>query len=263
MKAAAGAADAVKPPPAGITILLYHRVGARTAVEVDLPVELFAEQMAYLAANHDVVTLDRAVELLTSDDGAAVGDHVVVTFDDGTADVVDDAVPVLVDTGVPATLFVATDFVEERRPFPDDGAPASWSGLADAASTGMLTIGSHTHTHLLLDRLGPAEVDDELDRSVALIEDRVGRPCRHFAYPKAVAGSAHADASVRQRFASASLAGNRPNVPGSTDVHRLGRTPVQRSDGMRWFQRKAQGGMAFEATVRELANRWRYAGLRG
>ena len=34
---------------------------------------------------------------------------------------------------------------------------------------------------------------------------------RHFAYPKAVAGSIAADQAVRSRFASAALAGTRAN----------------------------------------------------
>ena len=67
------------------------------------------------------MTLDRAVGLLgevapatpslPADPGA-----VVVTFDDGTGDFVDEAVPVL-DRFVLATLYVATRFVDEQRSF--------------------------------------------------------------------------------------------------------------------------------------------------
>ena len=99
---------------------------------------------------------------------------------------------------------------------------------------------------------------DELDRSKELIEDRLGRPCLDFAYPKALPPSAAAALAVRERFRSAALAGTRPNRPGHTDPYRLARSPVQRSDGTRYFERKLAGGMAFEDSLRRAANRWRY-----
>ncbi len=185
---------------------------------------------------------------------------VAVTFDDGTADFADEAVPVLVEHRVPATLYVATDFVERGVPFPDDGVPVSWAALRDAVATGFVDLGSHTHGHALLDRLPEDAVAGELDRSVELIGDRVGVRAEHFAYPKAVMGSAAADAAVRARFASAAVAGTHANRYGATDPYRLARSPIQVSDGMRWFRRKVAGGLAFEDTLRRVANRRRYSG---
>lgn len=258
VKIGAALADRVRRPPAGVTILIYHRVGGRTPVSVDLPTERFDEQVAWLADRGLVVTLDDAVARLASGE---VGDPaVVVTFDDGTADLVDDALPVLDRHGVPATVYVATAFVEEQRPFPDDGRPVSWAGLAEAVSTGLITVGSHTHTHLLLDRATEAETADELDRSIELIGERLGVGVRHFAYPKAVAGSPPADRVVRARFASAAVAGTRPNRYAASDLHALHRSPIQRSDGMRWFVAKARGGLWAEDALRRAMNRRRYAG---
>ncbi len=50
------------------------------------------------------------------------------------------------------------------------------------------------------------------------------------------------------------------NHPGD-DVYRLARTPVQVSDGHRWFLNKARGGMAFEEDLRSVLNRRRYRNL--
>jgi peptidoglycan/xylan/chitin deacetylase (PgdA/CDA1 family) len=185
---------------------------------------------------------------------------VSLTFDDGTADFVDEALPELVAHGVPAALYVATDFIEAGRMFPDEGRPASWAGLSDALSTGLVTIGSHTHTHRLLDRVDGPEAAQELDRSVKLIEDRLGVSCQHFAYPKALLGSPAAEQEVRTRFRTAAIAGTRPNPYGQTDHHRLHRSPIQVTDGMRWFRQKAAGGMSLEDDLRRLRNRRRYSG---
>jgi peptidoglycan/xylan/chitin deacetylase (PgdA/CDA1 family) len=259
MKTSAAFADRVRPPARGVVILLYHRVGAGSGLEVDLPEDLFDEQMAELAASGRTASLDDALTRL-DEPPASPDDPVVVTFDDGTADFVDVAVPVLVRHGVPAVLYVATDFIERGYAFPDDGAPASWAGLRDAISTGLVTIGSHTHTHALLDTAPVADVDRELDRSRELIGERLGVEARHFAYPKAVHGSREADAAVRARFRSAAVAGTRPNRYGCTDRYRLSRSPIQVTDGLRWFRRKAAGGMALEGALRAVLDRRRYAG---
>jgi peptidoglycan/xylan/chitin deacetylase (PgdA/CDA1 family) len=263
VKSAAAAADIVRPRRPGVVVLLYHRVGARTSSEVDLPIELFERQAEALAATGRVAPLDTCLDALA---GPAPGDPtandpIALTFDDGTADFVDVALPILERLRLPVTLYVATAFVDEGRPFPGDGAPVSWSGLRDASSTGLVTVGSHTHGHVLLDRLAPSAIAGELDRSLELIGAQLGRAPRHFAYPKAVAGSAAADAAVRVRFRSAALAGTRPNPYGRTDPYRLARSPIQRTDGMAWFRRKVDGGMALEDRLRTLANRRRYAGV--
>jgi peptidoglycan/xylan/chitin deacetylase (PgdA/CDA1 family) len=257
VKRTAAGFDRVRPHRPGVVVLLYHRVGRRSTVEVDLPRALFAEQMA--AIRDRATTLDASLDALTASPPPGP-DPVVVTFDDGTADFVEEALPVLVEHAVPAVLYVATAFVEEGRPFPDAGAPASWSALADAVSTGLVTIGSHTHTHVLLDRADPADVAGELDRSRQLIEDRLGVAAAHFAYPKAVPGSAAAEAAVRERFRSAALAGTTANRYGRTDPYRLARSPIQLGDGMRWFEAKLAGGMVLEDRLRRVLNRGRYAG---
>lgn len=258
VKASAVAADRLRRPQPGVVILLYHRVGGGSGLQVDLPVETFARQMETLAEQRCAVSLDRALEVVTGP-GSGSSNPVVVTFDDGTADFVDTAVPVLERFAIPATLYVATDFVERGRAFPDDGVPASWAGLKDAVGTGLVTIGSHTHTHALLDRVGPAETTEELTRSVELIQDRLGVPGDHFAYPKAVRGAHEAEEAVRKTFRSAALGGNRANPYGGTDPHRLARSSIQVADSMRYFHHKLGGGMALEETLRRSLNRLRYA----
>jgi peptidoglycan/xylan/chitin deacetylase (PgdA/CDA1 family) len=259
LKMTSAAVDVLHRPASGLVVLIYHRVGRRTPIEVDLPLSTFAEQMAFLASHARVVTLSDGLAAV-ADPGVAHDPMVAITFDDGTADFADVALPVLVRHAVPVTLYVATDFVDRAVPFPNDGVPLSWSGLGDAVATGLVDVGSHTHRHALLDRLPVGQIADELDRSIDLIGSRLGVPARHFAYPKAVMGSPAADAMVRARFSSAALAGTRVNRYGATDPYRLARSPVQVSDGLRWFRHKAVGGLAFEDTLRRTLNRRRYAG---
>jgi peptidoglycan/xylan/chitin deacetylase (PgdA/CDA1 family) len=257
VKLSAVALDRLRAPRRGVVVLLYHRVGARSGWELDLPVALFHEQMSELAASGRATTLDRALEALRDPEPPA-RDPVVVTFDDGTADFAEVALPVLSQYQIPATLYLSTDFVESSRPFPGGGRPLSWTALADATSTGLVTIGSHTNTHALLDRCRLETAEEELERSIELIGSRLQVDARHFAYPKALRGTGPVADAVRRRFDSAALGGCRPNSYGATDPYELARSPIQTADGMRFFRRKLAGGMALEESLRGAFARVRY-----
>ena len=260
VKWSAASADYIVPPHRGVVLLQYHRVGRRAPVELDLPPARFEEQMALLADERRATTLDRAAEVLEGD-AVPERDPVVVTFDDGTADFADNVAPVLARYHIPVVLYVATAFVEHQWRFPHDGVPLTWSALRDLVASGLVTVGSHTHTHAVLDRADCAVAAAELDESIGLLEDRLGLTPRHFAYPKGVLGSAVAAAAVRHRFASAALADVGVNRYGHADLQRLARSPIQASDGMRWFTRKMHGGLALEGTLRRALNHRRYAGI--
>jgi peptidoglycan/xylan/chitin deacetylase (PgdA/CDA1 family) len=268
IKAVSAAADRWRPSVPGVVILLYHRVGGGSALEIDLDAARFDEQIATIAESGRVVPLSTALAQLAAAPGEhPAGSSLVVTFDDGTADFADTAVPILERHRVPATLYLATGWVGGESPAPAGGRPVSWSALRDACSTGLIDIGSHTHTHRLLDRVSRSDAAAELDRSIDLIGEHLGLPAHDFAYPKAVPGGRAVTELVRDRFRSAALAGTRVNPFRSdeplrtTDPQRLARSPIQVSDGMDFFARKVAGGMGLEDAVRRAINRVRYARL--
>lgn len=259
VKGCAAAIDQLRPAGAGVIFLIYHRVGGTSGSEIDLPVALFEEQMRLLAEKTTPVTVHAALEFLAAPAPTSGPAPVVVTFDDGTADFADVALPILQVHGVPVTLYLATAFIDESRPFAADGRPLSWAALGDAMASGLVTVGSHTHTHALLDRLPEREAAADLDRSIHLIGDHLGVTPEHFAYPKAVIPSADVEREVMSRFRSAALAGTRSNPYGATNPYRIARSPIQVGDGMRWFNHKLAGGMAFEDFLRQALNRRRYS----
>jgi len=271
IEVAGRAVDRVAPPTPGITVLIYHRVGGGSDSAVDMAPADFEAQLEHLVAHHRVISLDDAVTELAaaSPSGWAASSErsasevepaVVVTFDDGTSDFVDVAAPLLERHGVPATLYAATHFIESGDEFPWGAPPATWAGLADIAASGLISIESHSHTHPLFDRIDRSTATTELDRSIELIGERLGAAPRHFAYPKAVPPCAPAEVEVRRRFASASLARNRSNQPGATDLHRLWRTPIRRTDDLDSFAQRCVGGLRLEGELRSLAAPLRYRG---
>lgn len=254
------AVDGVVPSSVGSVILAYHRVGARTASPVDMPTSLFRRQLAHLAASAAVDSLDTV--LLSLRDADAHGRvNAALTFDDGTSDFAEIVLPMLVEFAVPATLYLATSFVDSGEHHPADGRPLSWNALRDVVSTGLVTIGAHTHNHVLLDRVDRATAQYELDTSNGRIGDELGIAPRHFAYPKAVRPSPEIEREVIARYESAALAGTRANTRVSFDPHRLARSPIQNADGWEGFVRKLEGGMRAEDDLRRLFNLVRYRGI--
>jgi peptidoglycan/xylan/chitin deacetylase (PgdA/CDA1 family) len=65
------------------------------------------------------------------------------------------------------------------------------------------TIGSHTCTHAPLTLEGPEEVRDELARSRRRLEEELGTPVRHFAYPDGRFDGAVVDAVAEAGFDAA------------------------------------------------------------
>jgi peptidoglycan/xylan/chitin deacetylase (PgdA/CDA1 family) len=236
--------------PGDVVILLYHRVGGRGG-EIELSPALFERQLEALAERERVLTLDEAVA--GDQDGG-----VVVTIDDGYRDFHHIVLPLLVRYRVPAVLYLATGLVAGEGPGPDDPDALTWSQLAEAVPTGLVTVGAHTHGHTDLSHASEQVCRDEMRRSQELVEDHLGVACRHFAYPWAV-GSPTADRVARELFDSAALDAWRSNRAGAVDPWRLGRTPVLASDGMAFFRARVQGRLDGEALAYRLLGRgpWR------
>lgn len=104
-----------------MTVLTYHRVArAEDAAMLDEGVvdatpEQLDRQLAFVTRWFDVVRIADVVAYAAG--GPLPNNPLLVTFDDGYRDNHDAALPILTRHGVHATFFVATDYIERRRPF--------------------------------------------------------------------------------------------------------------------------------------------------
>ena len=105
-------------------ILMYHRVAEPERDPWGLAVapQRFEEQMVILKKYAQPIRLGELIQQLRS--GRCPERAVAVTFDDGYADNLYQAKPILDRHQIPATVFIATDYVRQERPF-------WWDTLAD------------------------------------------------------------------------------------------------------------------------------------
>ena len=246
-------------PATGSTWLIYHRVGGQSPDELDVASDAFANQMQVLA-QHKVLSLDDAVDRLAVGDDRA---SFVLTFDDGFGEVYANAWPVLRELQLPFTIYLTTAYVGKRLSWSgstarEQGAAAlTWLQLSEMVESGLCTIGNHTHTHARPEVLTEGELDACSDE----IRKNLGLTPHHYAYTWGIAVPRMEDA-LRQRFRSAAT-GQLGRNTASTDVIRMRRVPVRRTDPIPFFKAKLVGDLLPEKLYAGVVATAKKAGLRG
>lgn len=187
----------------GVPILCYHRVGPGSS-KMTISSARFEAQLDWLASNgYTVVTLDDVAAFMAGQ--APLPDKAVaITFDDGYESVHRHAFPALRKRGMPATLFVYSDFIGA-------GEALGWKQMDEMLRTGLIEIQAHSKSHRNLAERLPAEseaayrarIDHELRHPRATIEKALGASgarVRHFAYPYGDANEAVLDAMRRNGY---------------------------------------------------------------
>jgi peptidoglycan/xylan/chitin deacetylase (PgdA/CDA1 family) len=169
---------------------MYHEV-TPTPVEryrkyTVTPAEL-AAQLAWLRSRrYTSVDLD-AVRAAFLGERALPARAIVITFDDGSRDCLDHAVPALLAHGFTATFFIVGGLVGSKtRWLPAEVGfeipTAGWPTLRAAEREGM-RCEAHSVSHPRLARVDDEQARDELVRGRAVLEEGLGHAVRHLAYP--------------------------------------------------------------------------------
>jgi peptidoglycan/xylan/chitin deacetylase (PgdA/CDA1 family) len=225
-----------------LLVLCYHALSARWPAALSTTPSRFAEQLELLERRgYRGTTFTEAVT------GTPEGKTVVVTFDDAYRSVIELAEPILARLGWPGTVFVPTDFAGAGRPMSwpgieewSDGEyelelmPMSWEELDSLGALGW-EIGSHTCSHPRLTELGDDALENELGRSKAVCEDRLGRPCESIAYPYGDHDLRVAEAARRTGYRAG---GTLPKRLRAEDPLRWPRVGVYHVDDLRRFKLK-------------------------
>src|SRR2546427_10800749 len=171
---------------------MYHKVNDLPENPLTMPVSVFDEQMGQLRElGYTVVDLEAVLDHYA--DGAPLPPKaVLITFDDGYHDNLDNAARVLRKYGYPAVLFVPIGYLDDRHPLPHEEHLAAqgilnrtieWEELVDLEREGV-RIESHGISHRPLADLEVDEAAREIALSKLRLEERLGRPVRAFSYMK-------------------------------------------------------------------------------
>jgi peptidoglycan/xylan/chitin deacetylase (PgdA/CDA1 family) len=148
---------------------------------------LFGDIARMLRARYTVISLAEMVARV-GEGRPFTGREVVITFDDGYLDNYEFAAPVLSDLRLPATFYLTAGFIGTDRQFPWDTAKGrttvmiNWNHAREMHALGF-EIGCHTWSHPDLGKEPITSAPRELRDARSRIEDELGAPVHHFAYP--------------------------------------------------------------------------------
>jgi peptidoglycan/xylan/chitin deacetylase (PgdA/CDA1 family) len=174
----------------GVRFLCYHSVGTPEDVPrleartLAMSIAAFSGHLELMrTTGYQVVSMARALELAAS--GAATGQYVCFTFDDGRIDNFTIVWPLLRDAGYTAHFFVSSALVGSSvRCNGTDDRYMDADALRTIASEGG-SIGSHARHHDDLTLVDDDRLRDELHGSRRELEDITGLPITTLAYPYA------------------------------------------------------------------------------
>jgi peptidoglycan/xylan/chitin deacetylase (PgdA/CDA1 family) len=197
-----------------IPILMFHSISvaprnARTP-SLYLSPRRFRMYLATLArlGFRGVSMGDAAAHLLGEPSSRSAEKLVALTFDDGYADNVEAALPILREFGFTATCYVASDHLggfnawdadvlRVRTPMMTREQLSTWRGAG-------MDVGAHTRSHCDLSTCSDAEeLRQEVAGSKTDLECMTGGPVTHFSYPFGRYGAAAVAAVRAAGFATA------------------------------------------------------------
>lgn len=181
-------------------ILMYHRVTKRPrgvpAPTWNVTPNKFEEQLSGLiASGFRAIALRDLIEAVRRDESIPHRTF-AVTFDDGYENVYVEAWPILKRLRIPATIFLATKYLDSEAPFPFDDwreagaahvAKSAWRPLTTEeclamSVSGLIELGAHTHTHADF-RDDPVAFEEDLRACLAVLQSRFAVVEPTFAFP--------------------------------------------------------------------------------
>ena len=242
---------------APVPVLMYHEVSPSPHPafrRYTVTVREFTRQMRWLAAfGYQAIDMDALVRARVGQ-GSLPRRPVVITFDDGFQGCADHAVPVLRAHAFTAVFYLVAGLMGETSRWlrPELGMELSlmsWDTARALAADGF-QCGAHTVSHPRLVGLDPSRCRAELVDARSRLQDELGRPIVHLAYPygsfdPAVRASAAEAGYVTACSTQAGLSG------AGDDLLALHRVTVYGHDSLLDFACRLRSGTAMRERLEQ------------
>jgi len=203
-------------------VIMYHSVDGNDQVsKLSISPKSFSRQMEFLKKNkYNVVSLEKLASYMRSGERMPPK-TIAITFDDGFYNNYQYAYPVLKKYGLPATIFVIVSKI---------GKPGylGWKEIKEMSDSGLITIGSHTMSHLWLPAMGTKQLKYELERSREILESRTGRSVTELCYPVGAHDDRVKAAAAAAGYACA-VATNPGRAASAGDIYAIKRVRISRT----------------------------------
>ena len=175
-----------------------------------------------------------------------------ITFDDGYADNLLQALPLLQKYRCKATLYLVVDRFDrdwsiQRKAHHNEGELQREDKLSDEQvrellASGCIELGSHSMTHADFARLEPAAASVELEQSRQVLEQRFGVAVNSFAYPFGHYTAEQVELVRAAGYTSAVTTHEGIDAPDQWDVLQLRRVKISGKDNWPAFLLRMRSG---------------------
>ncbi|MEU5656150.1 polysaccharide deacetylase family protein [Streptomyces sp. NPDC047737] len=236
-----------------IPVLLYHAVmddPPRWIAEFTVTPRQFADQLDAIATGgRTPVTLGALAAHLVGREPLPER-PVVLTFDDGFADLPGPTAEALAGRSMPATAYLTTGALKGGAGSLLPPAPMMSLRQAPLLEQYGMEVGAHTVSHAQLDTLSGSAVRSELVESREALEDVLGHEVTHLAYPHGY-NSATVRRAARAAGYESAVAVRHALSSGRDEPYRIARLILRRSHTVRDVERWMAGEGARVAPFRD------------
>jgi peptidoglycan/xylan/chitin deacetylase (PgdA/CDA1 family) len=181
-------------------ILMYHRIANKepsaSRPTWNVTPQKFREQLTkLLELSFEIWPLSKIINH-TNTEKSIPEKVTTITFDDGYENFFTEAFPVLKEFNIPATVFISTAYTNSKKPFtfdswslqnykkvsPKSWKPLDWSQCQELLSSGLVEIGSHSHSHLDF-RNSVENFEEDIKTSLAILKDELKIESCPFSFP--------------------------------------------------------------------------------
>lgn len=225
-----------------VTILMYHSIADSPRDPWAVSTAAFAAQMEWLKKNnYTVLPLNEVVEHIMKNKKKEK--CIALTFDDGYADFLENAVPILKKNGFPATLFVPVNMIGGTSVWDsyDTEKPLlELSGLREVVRLGY-SIGSHAMTHTDLTKVSSEKMSEEILASKKKLEEELNISVDCFSYPFGKYTGRESAAVQQAGYSCAVTTNNQFGNTYETNPYELERIAISNTDSLGEFKSKMSG----------------------
>ncbi|MCP5382535.1 MAG: polysaccharide deacetylase family protein [Kordiimonadaceae bacterium] len=157
---------------------MYHRFGEEGFPTTNIKLSQFDQHIAELSNNkYNIVPLRTIIDALKNKQGLPPR-TIAVTIDDGYLSIYKEAWPRLKAAGIPFTLFISTESVNDQNP-----SSMTWDQIRELDADPLVEIGHHGHAHAHMTEISIEEAKADIEEADKIYLQELGYIPDLFAYP--------------------------------------------------------------------------------
>ena len=161
-------------PDKGVIALMYHRFNENKYPSTNIRNEIFLKHLDEINnSKFKFISFDKFNEIIKS---KMEKNYLLLTIDDGFESFYLNAWPVLKKKEIPFILFVSTREVGKN-------GYMTWEQIKEIESSGLVTIGNHSHSHEYLIDWDEKKIREDLEIAIKIFNKELGYSPNLFSYP--------------------------------------------------------------------------------